>query len=97
MVNTTQVGTDLYMAPEVRSSKSYVGHAADLFSAAIILFIMASGRTPFMQSMLSDNLYKLIMENRFNGFWLEQAKHQVMLPYDLTQLINSLLIENPIF
>ena len=77
MLNKSSVGTDLYMAPEVRFMKTYIGHAADLFSAAIILFIMASGRTPFMKSMLSDPLYKLIIYGRFSAFWIEQAKHQI--------------------
>jgi len=35
----TFLGTDAYLAPEIRSQTTYSGAAVDIFNAAIILFL----------------------------------------------------------
>ena len=44
---TTQLGTKMYMAPEIHLAKPYTGPGVDLFASAIILFIMLSQQPPF--------------------------------------------------
>jgi len=42
------VGTNTYMAPQVRNKENYSGKKADIFSAGVLLFIMACGTFPFL-------------------------------------------------
>jgi BR serine/threonine kinase len=46
---------------------------ADLFSTAVILFIMYSGTPPFSKADPKDPYYKLIINNKHETFW---AAHQ---------------------
>ena len=56
----TKLGTESYMSPEIHAKKPYVGTAADIFAAGIILFIMITGHPPFSRAMPTDNFYKFI-------------------------------------
>jgi len=47
---TTQLGTLMYMAPEIHLGKPYTGPGVDLFASAIILFVMLTERNPFNSS-----------------------------------------------
>jgi len=44
---TNQVGTPNYMPPETSQGSYYSGQAVDVFSAAIIIFVILSGHPPF--------------------------------------------------
>ena len=46
LLNTYR-GTATYMAPEIKEGKPYDGLQADIFSAGVILFILALGIYPF--------------------------------------------------
>ena len=50
----TKLGTLNYMAPEIHLRQPYQGRTVDLFSSAIILFIMVTGGFPFVQAAPSD-------------------------------------------
>jgi serine/threonine protein kinase len=50
-------GTPPYMAPEMHEGKPYRGRETDLFSAAIILFILVTGRPPFTYATLADPFF----------------------------------------
>jgi serine/threonine protein kinase len=44
---STVLGTFGYMAPEIIFKRPYNGVMVDLFSSAVILFIMVAGHPPF--------------------------------------------------
>ena len=43
----TSLGSEGYMAPEIYLKIDYNGTSVDLFSTAVILFILKSGAPPF--------------------------------------------------
>jgi serine/threonine protein kinase len=51
----TFAGTLTYMAPEILEKKQYDGAKADIFSAGVILFFMATGRPPFRVASKQDS------------------------------------------
>ena len=79
--NLTQLksyrGTKTYMAPEIKKllrsspnmNKTYDGRKADVFSAAVIVFIIVVGIFPFLEAKPEEQNYKLIMENRTAEYW----------------------------
>jgi len=70
LINETKmVGTSSYMPPETLTPGIYSGQSVDLFSAAIITYILRAALPPFKQAVSSDLLYKTIIENRLDLFW----------------------------
>ena len=66
------LGTESYMAPEIHLRLPYTGMAVDLFSSAIILFIMYSGAPPFSKADNKDSYYRLFCANTpetLSKFW----------------------------
>jgi serine/threonine protein kinase len=57
------------MAPEIHQKQRYQGKNADLFAAAIILFVMVTQRSPFGTATPSDKFYKCLAANRADLFW----------------------------
>lgn len=57
-------GTKCYMTPEQLDQRSYCGKQADLFAAAVILFMMVFEKRPFDEAKVSDPFYQLIAGNR---------------------------------
>lgn len=57
------------MAPEVTLKREYNGFQEDLFSAAVILFLMLTQHPPFMKADPRDEYYKHISEGRWDEFW----------------------------
>lgn len=62
-------GTPVYMAPEIMQGKKYVGFTADLFSAGVILFTLARGIFPFMNSNDSDQFYVHLLNKDYGTYW----------------------------
>eukprot|EP00345_Euplotes_harpa_P019294 CAMPEP_0168341104 /NCGR_PEP_ID=MMETSP0213-20121227/14461_1 /TAXON_ID=151035 /ORGANISM="Euplotes harpa, Strain FSP1.4" /LENGTH=382 /DNA_ID=CAMNT_0008347469 /DNA_START=143 /DNA_END=1291 /DNA_ORIENTATION=- len=73
-----KVGTAAYMAPEVLKRREYDGKIADLFSAAVVLFVMVVGAPPFGKASLCDKLYKRIATGDTDAFW---AAHERKLKH----------------
>ena len=73
-VNSTRLGTESYMAPEIHMGKAYSGQVCDLFAAAIILFIMVTQHPPFSKAVPNDPFYKLLCSNRSDLFWKAHAR-----------------------
>ena len=65
----TVVGTMPFMAPEIILEKPYKGEAVDLFSAAVILFVLVAGTPPFSMAKADDDYYKTIVAGKWETFW----------------------------
>lgn len=46
--NTTFLGTERYMCPELFAKKAYNAKKADVFSLGVVLFILAKASPPFL-------------------------------------------------
>merc|ERR1719264_104425 len=68
-MNRSLVGTPTYMAPEIIYNQAYQGQVVDLFSLAVILFIMRSGHIPFSQASENDLYFQLLLTNKSDQFW----------------------------
>ena len=68
-VSDTRRGTTGYMSPEVLGGYEYNCRQADLFSAAIILFIMIAQHCPFVKASKDDKYYKKLFANKIEDFW----------------------------
>lgn len=67
----TPCGSLQYMAPEMATANThedYCGMKADAWSAAVVLFLMLTGRLPLTQPMPSDCCYRLLLRDRAR-FW----------------------------
>lgn len=62
-------GTKTYMAPEIRKKHVYDGRQVDLFSTAVILFILVNGIFPFKEACSEDQYYKLILSGDLDAYW----------------------------
>jgi serine/threonine protein kinase len=93
--NTTEVGTEDYMAPELFVNSEYNGQVADLFGAGIILFMMVAQSKAFLKATASDNFYKNILCNKPEKFWKIHS-HSISYSSDFKNLVTSLLASNPI-
>jgi serine/threonine protein kinase len=62
-------GTMTYMAPEIKEGKTYDGVAIDLFSTAVILFIIVQGIFPFKEAKKDEYFYNLILKGDMDTYW----------------------------
>jgi len=78
------LGTESYMAPEIHMKLPYSGEAIDLFSSAIILFIIYSGSPPFSKADSKDAYYRLFCANTpecLLKFWNAHQKYKTVQNY----------------
>jgi serine/threonine protein kinase len=68
-VEKQQMGTPIYVAPEIIQGKEYLGEKVDVFSCGVVLFIMLTGRYPFYCATLDDKRYKLLIEGKSAEYW----------------------------
>jgi serine/threonine protein kinase len=93
----TDCGTRSYMSPEVVGSTQYRGEDADIWSAAVVMFIMLCGNPPFQVAAKSDWWFNAISLNRHDRFW---AAHLRSAPHMATNLpaqsfLNKVFVKNP--
>lgn len=62
-------GTMTYMAPEIKEGKQYKGTQVDLFSFAVILFIIVQGIFPFKEARKEEYFYNLILTDQTDLYW----------------------------
>ena len=62
-------GTPVYMAPEIALGHKYQGYKADIFSAGVILFTLARGIFPFMNSNKEDQFYNCLLKKKYAEYW----------------------------
>jgi serine/threonine protein kinase len=91
---TSYKGTLGYMPPEQLAKKSYSGKAADLFSAAVVLFMMVSQCQPFEEARVTDKFYKFIAGNKSENYWsiFERVGH---FSQDLKDLLTGMFQLDP--
>jgi len=68
-ISYSRKGTYGYMAPEVLAGEPYRGEEADLFAAAVILFILVTQHPPFIRAEETDRFYKAIANEKWEKFW----------------------------
>ena len=62
-------GTMTYMAPEIKEGKTYIGTKVDVFSLAVILFIIVQGIFPFKEARKEEYFYGLLLNQRYDTYW----------------------------
>lgn len=67
--STIIVGSQEYNAPEINMDKHYQGDKADLFSAAVCLFMMVIGNSPFRMASNYDPYFKLLSKKDKSSYW----------------------------
>jgi len=67
--SSSRKGTFGYMSPQVIANQEYNCKEADLFSAAVLLFIMVTQHPPFLRAEQTDKYYKRIYEGNWESFW----------------------------
>ena len=68
-ISWTKRGTVGYMAPEIIAGFKYDPKKSDLFSAAVILFIMITQHCPFVKADPNDKYYKKLIKSSYSEFW----------------------------
>ena len=93
----TKLGTKSYIAPEIWKKVPYIGQSADVFSCAVILFIMVTGKPPFLSAESKDPHYKCFIQNKPHIFWNAQSKSKPegFFSEDFKELINSCFSIDP--
>lgn len=62
-------GTKTYMAPEIKEQKTYDGMQIDIFSTAVILFIIVQGIFPFQEAKKDEFYYSLLVKGDYDTYW----------------------------
>lgn len=66
---TSYRGTMTYMAPEIKEGKVYDGRQIDIFSTAVILFIIVQGIFPFKEAKKEEYFYNLLLTGQVDYYW----------------------------
>lgn len=65
------------MSPEILKKRKYDGKKADIFAAAVILFIMIYQHQPFRKASPNDRYYKKVVSGKHEEFWsLHEKKYK---------------------
>lgn len=86
----TSCGTAMYMAPEVLEGSGYEGDQVDLWSAAVVLFVMLAGCHPWEEATTRCGHYDCFLKSRCHSYspWNR-------FDPDLKALLTGLLKHNP--
>ena len=83
------VGTPLYIAPEIINNKKYDGKC-DLWSCGVIMYMMLSGQPPF-KGENDEEIFQAIKNGKYN---FDEEKWDI-ISNDAKDLIKNLLIKDP--
>jgi len=98
---STYCGTQAYMAPEIiqlnnGGTGKYDGFAADVFSAGVVLFVMARGIPPFFTAKSDDRYFKIMAANRWDLYWKQHKRNsQKELDPAFMEMIEGVLCTEP--
>lgn len=73
----------------------YSGIIIDLFAAAIILFVMVTGKLPFVKADPCDRTYKLLCTNKHEQFWKIHEINKKNVSESFVDLMNCMLAFDP--
>jgi len=90
----TICGSDSFKSPELLMKKNYNGIMNDLFAAGVTLFILVSGKAPFINSNPNTGFYKFIALNYIEKFWSSHEK-KITFSADLKNLLTSMFAFDP--
>ena len=97
--NTTAVGTEDYMAPEILRGDDYQGKVVDIFGMGLILFMMRARGKAFMSARPSDDYYRNFCVNKPYKFWSMQSSSKEdgenHFSEEFKDLVNLLFANNP--
>jgi len=88
VLSSSFVGSPLYMAPEVLLREKYNPFAADIWSLAMVLIEMITGKTPFSSFMCLDELLDFVSFENY-------VPLTDSIPADLRELLRKMLDFNP--
>jgi serine/threonine protein kinase len=63
------VGSQEYNAPEISTSKTYLGEKADIFSAGVVLFFLLTGVSPFREATSRDPYFGMLGQKDKTAFF----------------------------
>lgn len=81
------------MAPEVLANEEYDGQQEDLFSAAVILFILLTQHPPFIRAEPGDRYYKKVCKGQWDQFWEIHADEN--LPDSFIDMFSKMISVKP--
>jgi len=94
-MHRTECGTRSYMAPEILAHRPYAGAKADVWSSAVVLFIMIAGNPPFQQADLTDWWFKAINANNYERFWKAHLRNVPTFPKAAQTFLNKMFVADP--
>lgn len=91
-----KVGTNGYMAPEIKFSISYDFRKADLFAVGLVLYAMSTGSQLFASSGREDQNFRCFFDDP-EAFWALKALTDEVkaLPSSLVELLRGLIHPEP--
>jgi len=93
-VEQQQMGTPIYVAPEIIEGKEYLGERVDVFSCGVVLFIMLTGRYPFYCATREDKRYKLLMELNKQEYW-RTLEGKIAISVEARDLLERMFAYDP--
>ena len=55
--NTTYLGTERYMSPELHEKRAYDAKKGDVFSLGVLLYILSKASPPFLIADVNNDVY----------------------------------------
>ena len=91
MTMTSNIGTPLYMAPEILSGRGHYSMKADVYSYGILMVSLWNQKPPYYEMKFTNpaDLYQKITTEKL------RPRIQSECPQSYTQLYSACLVEDP--
>lgn len=75
LLDSSEVGTNLYKAPEIIEGRPYNGRKVDIFSLGVLLFTLVTCKKCFVEcASVDDEAYKFITSYEYEKYWARLGK-----------------------
>jgi serine/threonine protein kinase len=81
------------MAPEIKEGRVYDGKKADLFSAAVVMFILVRGIFPFKEARKEEFFFNYLVNKNYTDYW--KKVESTYLSADCRDLLQRMLSYDP--